>query len=103
MGASGAVVDVDGVITIEIRVLRNTERVPAPEGPNKSLATIIGVEAEGVRVLSESIYIGGLGEGGLQTEVLVFEDEGMTLGGEKDLVGLRARDGEREGVGSGGV
>lgn len=93
--ATLAVLVVDRVVAIKVRSVRSGVGILRPESPD----VVGGVEAERVRVLTETVQVRVLGELGTEAKVLGLEDQGSGRSIEEDLTGLGAGDGEGERVG----
>ena len=81
-----AMLKVHGMITVEVGVWRDSERIARPEGARE----LVSREAERVAVLPETVYVGACGQSGFETEVLRFENEWMRRCGEEYFRGRRS-------------
>jgi len=95
MASRLAMLEIHRVVPIQVGVIRHPKRILRPQSAHISRR----LEAQGIRVFTQTIEIGILRQLGAQAEVLRFEDEGSRRGVEEDLVDTGARDGEGEGVG----
>lgn len=93
VGARGAVLKVDGVVPVQVRVLGNAIGVPGPEGASG----VCGVQTKRLGVLAEAVDVWVLGQVRLEAQELVLEDEGIPGGVEELLAGGAPADGEAEG------
>jgi hypothetical protein len=89
------VLEVNGVVAVQVRPIRHATRITAPHRAGE----VIRWEAEGVGMLAETVDVRVLREVGRQAEVLRLKHEGVLAGGEQHLVVLGADDFEREGRG----
>jgi hypothetical protein len=99
MGTSRAMLEVDRVIGIEVGPVGNTIRVATPESASHASATVDWVETEGFRVLSQAIDVWIVRKRGLDSKILVFENQRVVDGGEQLFAGRATRNSERKGVG----
>ena len=88
MGAGGTMLEVDGVVAVQVRLLRNQIRISRPE----SARVVVRGQAEGVGMLSEAVNVRVGGQVGFDAEISRFENEGMGRSGEENLLGVRAID-----------
>lgn len=93
MGTGLTVLKVDGVRSVKVGVVGNSEGITVPQGSGE----VGGGELEGLSVLSKSIDVGVLRSLGGKTNVLILEDESSS-GLENLLSGRSTRDRESEGV-----
>lgn len=92
VGAGGAVLEVDGVVSVKVRTNGNTIRITRPHGAGDTMG-----ETEWLSVFAETVNVGVGWEGGLETKILRLEDERVGSRIEKHFIGLLADDGEAEG------
>ena len=90
--SSGAMLEVNRMVSIKVRPARNEIRVPRPE----STRIIVRGQMERVRVLSKTIHVRIGRQARLHAEILRFEDNGVGNCGEKNFFGLRSENSERE-------
>lgn len=94
MAARGPVLVVDGVVSVQVSTGWDSVGILRPE----SADVVGGVEAERVRVLSQTVQVGVVWELGPQAEVLGLKDDACGRRIEKDFASLRANNGEGERV-----
>lgn len=94
MSTGRAVLVVHGVVSVQIAILRDTERVARPE----STGIVLGWQTEAIRVFAETVQVGILWQRSLDAEVLRLEDQWVGGGVEELLASLFADDLEGEGL-----
>ena len=77
--------EVHRVVSVQVRADWNTIRVARPQGERG----VVGVEAERVSVLPETVDVGVDRDFGLDAEILRFEDDGMRSRGKQNFPGGR--------------
>lgn len=92
MAACGPVVEIDGMVSVQIGTCRNGIRVLRPERAD----VVGGVKAERVRVLSQAVQVGVVGKLSSKTEVLGLEHDACCRSIEKNLTRVGTGDRERE-------
>lgn len=92
MRAGGTMLEVDGMVPIQVRAVGDAISISRPEGASK----VVGRQAEAVTVLAETIDVWVLGETGFDADVLWLEDQRVAFGGEEDFVRLGSEDREGE-------
>ena len=70
MRAGGTMLEVDGVVPIQIRTIGDTVGISRPEGAG----VIVGRQTEAVGVFAKTVDVWVRGETSLDTDVLWFED-----------------------------
>lgn len=87
------VVNIDRVVPVKIRLLGDAVRIAAPQGAG----IVRGLEAEGVAVLTKSVEVRVVREGGTKIQILRLKDKIGHRSVEQDLIGMFPynREGER--------
>jgi hypothetical protein len=98
VGARGAVLEVDGMVAVQVRPILDTTHITAPHYTN----VVIHRESECIGVLAETIDVRVLWEVGSESEVLRLRYQRVLAGGEQHLLGASGAD-DLEGKGRGGV
>lgn len=95
MGTCGSVLEVDGMVSVQVGVIRDTVSISTPEGTS----IVVSGETERVSVFTQTVKVGVSREIGLDTKVLRLENDGVRTGSEEDLlIGVTDnREGERRG------
>lgn len=70
MGAGGTVLEVDGVVSVQVGVISDTVGIPGPE----SAGVIVNWQTEAVSVLAQTVDVRVCGQTGLDTDVLRLKD-----------------------------
>ena len=71
MGAGNPVLEIDGMVSVQVTTVRNAIVILRPE----SADVVGGVEAKRIRMLTESIQVGIVWKIGTQSQVLGLEDD----------------------------
>ena len=88
-----AVLEVNGMISVEIGPRRNLVSITRPQCPG----VISGIEPERIGVFTQTIEVWILRERGSQSQVLRFEYQGGPRGVEDRLIATLAHNSEGEG------
>ena len=82
MSTGGTVLKVNGMVSVQIRVVGNTVRIPGPHGAG----IVVCRQTEAVGVFAEAVDVRVRREGSLYADVLRLEDYGVILCREENFV-----------------
>ena len=82
MSTGGTVLEVNGVVSVQIRIVGNTVGISGPHGAG----IVVGWQTEAVGVFAKAIDVGVWREGCLHADILRLEDYGVTFSREENFV-----------------